>query len=190
MSPTTKRDTQSAYCTRRGRSVPISWLRASTARWSANGPSIARPILPGSTWAPAKTMMLSTQSVTSDRPRRFRRNVIMAVPPRLLRPPPTGSAGGGDCPACAPLLERRLVHEQVAHCRRLDAGCALLRRRQEVVEVGEQDRRFIEQQVLDLAGCRALRVQVQRCDVAVHQLVILGILEVRRVPGAVAPQRR
>ena len=64
----------------------------------------------------------------------------------------------------------------------------LLGRGQEVVEVGEQQRRLLKQEALDLAGGGALALQVEGGDVALGQLVVFGVLEVRRVPGAVARQ--
>ena len=66
MSPWTKFADPVPYWTSSGRSTPSVWLSASTARWSANGPSMARPTLPGSTWPPRNTMTLSRNSVTSD----------------------------------------------------------------------------------------------------------------------------
>ena len=59
-----------------------------------------------------------------------------------------------------------------------------------VVEIGEDDRRFVEQQFLDLAGDGALAGEIERLHVLGHQPVIGRVVEVRGVPGAVAGQRR
>src|SRR5262245_27376585 len=98
-------------------------------------------------------------------------------------------------PAVPPLPARRLGkggarQEDLLHRRRLDAAQLLHRRRQEVVEIAEDDRRLVEQQTLDLARRRALRPEVEGADILRDQLVVLGVLEMRRIPGAVALQRR
>src|SRR5215831_17562578 len=95
----------------------------------------------------------------------------------------------------APLLGAHLGEggarqEDLLHRRRLDAAQLLHRRRQEVVEIAEDHRRLVEQQPLDLAGRRALRPELKGADILRDQLVVFRILEMRRVPGAVALQRR
>jgi hypothetical protein len=71
-SPRTKCEIQSQYWVRAGRSVPSRWLSWSTECWSARPPRIVRPTSPGRSCDAPKTMMLSSQSVMTARPRRLR----------------------------------------------------------------------------------------------------------------------
>ncbi len=64
MSPVSTPVIQSQYCTINGRSVPSSAFNWSTDSWSASGPRMFRPTLPGSTWASTNTKTLRMNSVT------------------------------------------------------------------------------------------------------------------------------
>src|SRR3954462_159086 len=113
---------------------------------------MARPTFPGRICAPKKMIRLSSQSVTRARAKRLSRNRPIGTP---LRPATT--LGGRRC-----LLadEPRLSEVQVSHGARLDARDVASRGRQEVIEVREDDRRLIDEKLLDLPGRRLLRLQV------------------------------
>src|SRR5436309_1277096 len=82
-----------------------------------------------------KMIRLSSQSVTRARAKRLSRNRPIGTP-----------SSGGDARLPAQWLadEPRLSQVQVSHGARLDARNVLSRGRQEVVEVGEDDRRLVE----------------------------------------------
>ena len=80
MLPRTKSDTQLQYWVSSGRSTPRLLLSAFTARCDANGPRMARPGLPGSTWPAKKMMMLKRTSVSIASPKRFSRNLVKPGP--------------------------------------------------------------------------------------------------------------
>src|ERR1700733_1765679 len=79
--------------------------------------------------------------------------------------------GPGRPAASAGSALGRLVQEQVADRRRVDAAYVLRPGRQVVVEVPEDDRRLIQQQGLDLAGDLLLRGDVNGADVLRGELV-------------------
>src|SRR4051794_5822225 len=125
-----------------GWSVPSVWLSWSTAVCDANGPRTRRATFPGSTFAMKKTSRLRSQSVMSPSPSRFAMNLAM-IPPRGR-----SSSGGRG--------EARLRDVVVAHRRHLDVADVLSSAREEVVEVGVDVRRLVEQQGLDLLRRRPL----------------------------------
>ena len=75
-SPCRSPPAQSVYWTKSGRFVPSCSLSASTDSWVANGPSTARPTLPGRMVEIAKTITLRRKSVISARPMRLRRKRV------------------------------------------------------------------------------------------------------------------
>src|SRR5215467_10223722 len=136
----------------------------------------ARAAGPISTPSPANATLRKWSSVKSAR--RFATTVIQASPV----PCPGSQSGysGRDSGL------RRVPQEELALCRRVRPRHVLLRGAQVVVEVGEDDGRLVEEQLLDLPGQAALRVQVHGGDVLLRQLVVGGVIEVRSVPGALA----
>src|SRR6266516_2700798 len=164
-------DSQCQYCSGIGWSVPSSWFSALTAPGAANGPRMRRPTSPGSTCAPRKTMVASSHSVSSARPKRRSRNrATMPRPPPLRREP------------C-------LEHADVPHGGGLHVGDVGLGGGQVRVEVRENDRGLVQQQGLDLLVDGALRAQVDRGHVLLDQPVVLGVVEVGRVPGPLGSER-
>src|SRR5215475_12487754 len=87
----------------------------------------------------ANATRLKLSSVRSAR--RFTTTVICA-----------SRAGGPGRPAWSPSGLRGVPQEELPLRRRVDAGDVLLGSGQVVVEVGEDDRRLIEQELLDLPG--------------------------------------
>src|SRR5579863_6375079 len=87
MSPRASPPIQVPYWLTSGLSTPSWWSRAATALGAASGPRMARPGSPGSTWPPKNTITLSSHSVISARPRRFRKYV--ATWPPLAGPIPS-----------------------------------------------------------------------------------------------------
>ena len=75
-----------------------------------------------------------------------------------------------------------VLEEDRRQGRRVDAVDARGRGGQAVDEVRNDDRRLVEQQRLDLAGERLLRLQVDGRDVLLDQRVVLRVLEVGRIP--------
>src|SRR5688500_9519549 len=133
-----------------------------------------RATSPGSTWAARKITTLRSRSVMRPSPKRLARKRAMAGPsPRRAT---RGRSG----------LQARLVDVDMAHGRHLHPGHAGLRPREVEVEVGEDDRHLVEQQLLDLLRRRALGLQVERGHVLVDELVVRVVLEVGGVPRAVA----
>src|ERR1700741_4537713 len=130
---------QVVYCWMSGLSVPNWWSSACTADGAASGPRIERAGYPGSTWAAKKMVPLRSNSVISARPTRLRMN-------RVIRP--TGGGGGASGRLVGVLEEDGRQRGGVDP---LDAGGG---RRQPVDEVGDDDRRLVEQQRLDLSGQR------------------------------------
>src|ERR687890_858709 len=163
------------YCVRIGLSVPSVWFSWSTAVCEANGPSTRRATLPGSTFAMKKTRMLSSTRVTSPRATRLAMNLAM------VRTRPAALGAGGE-PGLGDVV--------VAHRGHLHVADVLLRPGEEVVEVGVDVRGLVEQQRLDLLRRRLLRLQVERLDVVLHEPVVGRVLEVRRVPHALARELR
>src|SRR5205085_1144690 len=125
--------------------------------------------LPGRTFAMKKTRMLSSTRVTSPRATRLAMNLATVG----TRPAASGAGG-----------ESGLGDVVVAHGRHLHVADVLLRAGQEVVEVGVDVRRLVEQQRLDLLRRRLLRLYVEGLDVLLHEPVVGRVLEVRRVPDA------
>src|SRR5215475_3145392 len=78
----------------------------------------------------------------------------------------------------------RIPQEELALSGRVRAGHAILRGAQVVVEVGEDNRCLVEQQGFDLLGQLALRGQDHRANEVPGELVVGGVVEVGRVPGA------
>src|SRR4051812_16674629 len=117
-----------------GWSVPRVWLSWSTALCEANGPRTRRATFPGSTFAMKKTSRLSSHSVMSPRPTRFAMN--LAMPGAGV---PSGRRG-----------EPGLRDVVVAHGGHLHVAHVLPRPGEEVVEVGVDVRRLVEEQGLDL----------------------------------------
>src|SRR5262252_2109081 len=74
--------------------------------------------------------------------------------------------------------------EELPLRRRVDAGDALCCGGQVVVEVGEDDRRLIEEEPLDLAGDVPRAGEVHGRDVLLRERVEGWVVEPRGVPGA------
>src|SRR5215471_7381708 len=129
---------------------------------------------PISTLSPANATLRKLSSVKSAR--RLATTVIPVSP--------------GTCPgtylSCSGGVSglHRVPQEELALSGRVGAGHAVLSGAQVVVEVGEDNRRLVEQQGFDLLGELALRRQVHRCDEVPGELVVGGVVEVGRVPGA------
>src|ERR1700737_1850824 len=121
-----------------GRSTPRRWLSAWTSAGLANGPSTLRPMSPGSSCEAAKMSTLNTTSVTSARANRFSRKRAMTVLPNRTR---VGTSR---------LAERRVPEEH----RALGVGRVTLNRWRPrgrvIVEVGEDDRRVLQEDRLGL----------------------------------------
>src|SRR5712691_1515415 len=162
--------TQLPYWATSGRSAPNCLLSCATALALAKGPRIRRPTSPGSTCRPRKTMIDSNHSVR------------IAKPKRRSRKRPTDSLPSG--------LQAGPRETDVTHPGRLDPADCRLRRRHVVVEVGEHDRRVVQEQMFDLLRYRLLRVDVEGRDVLLHQRVVRGVLVMGRVPGPRGEQRR
>src|SRR3954451_15721935 len=166
MSPCRRPVIQSQYWAKTDWSVPSLWLSASTACWEASGPRTRRPTSPGSTCAPKNTPTLSSHSV---------------IRPRRTRLPMKRVMASGH--------QARPADVDVAHGGRLHAGHAVRCSAEEVIEVREDHRHLVEQQLLDLAGGAALGADVERADVIGDELVVGRVLEVRGVPRPLAFQR-
>src|SRR5215469_12654931 len=119
--------------------------RATAIASRATGP-ISTPSRPNA----ARRKLSSVKSA-----RRFTTTVISASP---------GAGPGRQRPYPYPSGLRHVPHEELSLRRRVDAGDVLLGRAQVVVEVGENDRRLVEQERLDLPGQLLLGAQVDRCD--------------------------
>src|SRR5215472_14984210 len=117
--------------------------RAAAMESRASGP-ISTPSRPNAT----RRKLSSVKSA-----RRFTTTVTVASP-----------VAGPGRPVRYPSGLRRVPHEELALRRRVDAGDVLLGRAQVVVEVGENDRRLVEQELLDLPGQLLLGAEVDRCD--------------------------
>ena len=122
-SPWKKLEIQSPYCVSSGRSVPSSSLSASTAAWSANGPRMRRPTLPGRIWVPKKTIRLSRNSVIDGEAEPLEEEPSHPAPASLFggRPELARSPGRRDEPGQAVKLacERSNwpVAAEIAPCR-------------------------------------------------------------------------
>src|SRR5215469_11588283 len=81
--------------------------------------------------------------------------------------------------------EVRLRQEQAVGDPR-NAGEILLRRGQIVVEVAEYDRGLLQEEALDLARDGPLAAKVEGANILCDERVIDLVLEMRRVPRAVA----
>src|SRR5215470_7321084 len=79
---------------------------------------------------------------------------------------------------------RRVPQEELPLRRRVDAGDGLLGGAQVVVEVGEDDRGLIEQQLLDLPGQLLLPLNVHCGDELLRELVVGGVVETGGIPRA------
>ncbi len=77
-------------------------------------------------------------------------------------------------------LERRLAQEKLPHGRGLDPRSTLLHHRQEVIEVGGDDRRLFQQQGLDLACRSALRIEIEGREAQVEALAQPDMLQLGR----------
>src|SRR5215472_5383276 len=148
-------------------------------RAAAIAPRATGPI---STSSPANATRRKASSVKSRR--RLRTTVIRA--PADGRP--ARGAGwpvrGAGWPVRCPSGLGSVPQEELALRGRVDPRDVLLRGAEVVVEVREDDRRLVEQKVLDLAGDALLGGRDHRGDVLLRQLVVGGVLEVRGVPGA------
>src|SRR6185312_7526553 len=80
--------------------------------------------------------------------------------------------------------EAGLREVELPGCGRDRVEQVLLRRAQEVIEVREDDRGLVEEELLDLLRDRLLRVDVESRDVLLDEAVVLVVLEVRGVPDA------
>src|SRR6266496_729161 len=78
---------------------------------------------------------------------------------------------------------RGVPQEELALRRRVDAGDVLLSGAQVVIEVGEDDRSLVQQELLDLPGYLPLGGQVDRRDELLRELVVGGVVEMGGVPG-------
>src|SRR5579862_919624 len=107
--------------------------------------------------------------------------------PRRTVHRPRYQAGAGPDPGPAPadaLTLRGVVQEDVPDRGRVDAAHAHGRGRQVVVEVRVDDRRLVQQELLDLPGDGLLGADVRRRDVLGHQAVVLRVGEVGGIPRA------
>src|ERR687895_611357 len=161
------------------RSVPSSLFRAASASGLASRPRTRRATSPGRTCAPRKTMTLRIQSVTTARPRRLRRNLAVSL---ASCPLPPAARRRGSRPRSG-LSQVDVAHRRLAHADEVRLDGEEVR-----VEVGEDDRRLLEEELLDLPGHVPLRVEVERRDVLLDEPVVLLVPEVGRVPRALARQ--
>src|SRR5919109_489243 len=127
-----------------------------------------RPTSPGSTLAIRKIITDSRKRVTTASPILRSRNLPMTS----LR------------------LETSLSKIHLSVARDVDVGDVAPHPGQGVVVVGEDDRRLVEQQLLYLPRQLSLSLQVDRRHVLLLQVVVLGVLEVSRIPGAGAEEGR
>src|SRR5215472_12142176 len=79
---------------------------------------------------------------------------------------------------------RGVPQEELPLRRRVDAGDVLLGCAQEVVEVGPDDRRLIQEELLDLPGQLPLSGQIHRGDELLRKLVVGGVAETGGIPRA------
>src|SRR5215468_11365050 len=125
---------------------------------------------------------------TSSRPNAARRKLSSVKSARRFTTTVTGAspgAGPGRPVRCRSGL-RRVPQEELPLRRRVDAGDVLLGRAQVIVEVGENNRGLIEQELLDLPGQLLLGADVDRRDELLRELVVLGVVEMGGIPGALA----
>src|SRR5262245_4284566 len=125
---------------------------------------------------------------TSSRPNAARRKVSSVKSARRFTTTVTGASPGAGPgrPVRYRSGLRRVPEEELALRRRVDAGDVLLGGAQVVVEVGENDRGFFEQEPLDLPGQLLLGAYVDRRDELLREFVVLSVVEMGGIPGALA----
>src|SRR6478736_1111287 len=123
---------------------------------------------------------------TPSRPNATRRQLSGVKSARRFTTTVTGAPpdGGPGRPVRYPSGLRRVPQEELPLRRRIGAGDVLLAGAQVVVEVGENDRRLIEQERLDLPGQLLLGTYVYRRDELLGERVVLGVVEMGGIPGA------
>src|SRR5215471_5667075 len=121
---------------------------------------------------------------TSSRPNAARRKLSSVKSARRFTTMVTGASPGAGPgrPVQYPSGLRGVPQEELSLRRRIGAGDVLLAGAQVVVEVGENDRRLIEQERLDLPGQLLLGAQVDRGDVLLRELVVGGVVEMGGIP--------
>src|SRR6185312_16720432 len=123
---------------------------------------------------------------TSSRPNAVRRKLSSVKSARRFTTTVTSASPGAGPgrPVRYPSGLRRVPQEELPLRRRIGAGDVLLAGAQVVVEVGENDRRLIEQERLDLPGQLLLGAYVYRRDELLGERVVLGVVEMGGIPGA------